>query len=199
MRAILNRIVLSLRLYRRNESGVTAVEFAFIAPVLFMLMFGIIEFSLYMFATSVLESAVTMSSRLGKTGFDDEDTSGISREAMIHDLVEEKSAGLLDPDNLVITTLVYSSFDNIGQPEPHSDLNSNGIIETGEYTDINLNGQYDEDMGAAGLGGPDEVVVYRVQYPWHVTTPMIGRFFSSTGDVMITTSIVVKNEPWETS
>ena len=137
-----------------REDGNTTIEFAIIAPVLFFFMFGIIEFSLLMYAGTLLEGATTISSRLGKTGFEDEATTGISRQQMIEDMVKEKSSALLNPNYITISTLVYGSFDDIGVPEPFTDENSNSVYDAGEpYTDINGNAQWDPDMGAAGLGG----------------------------------------------
>lgn len=48
---------------------------------------------------------------------------------------------------------------NVGQPKPYTDENDNGAWNDGEpYTDVNENGTWDDDMGAAGLGGPGDVV-----------------------------------------
>ena len=53
--------------FTRAEEGVTAIEFAMVAPVLIILLMGIIEFSLMMTAYNVMESATTVSARLGAT------------------------------------------------------------------------------------------------------------------------------------
>ena len=39
--------------------------------------------------------------------------------------------------------------------------------------DVNGNGQWDADMGEAGLGGPSDVVVYRLTYDWGIITPVM--------------------------
>ena len=80
-----------------------------------------------------------------------------------------------------MTTLVYENFGDVGQPEPFTDENGNGAYDAGEaFTDVNGNGGWDEDMGAAGLGGPGDVVVYQMSYDWSIIIPMFRPFFGDT-------------------
>lgn len=181
---------------RRNESGTVTIELALIAPVFFMLMFGIIEYSLVMFGTAVLESATSNTARMGKTGYTEE---GVTRQDMLYEMVRTKAGGLLDAEKLEITTQVYGGFSDVREPEPYNDQNGNGTYESSEpYTDINGNGQWDSDMGAAGLGGAGEVVVYTVRYPWSVITPGIRQILGNDdGNFIMQSSIVVRNEPYD--
>lgn len=180
----------------KEENGATALEFALVAPVFFLLMFGIIEFSLVMFTKSVMEGATSMTSRLGKTGYTE---AGISRQQTLIDLMVEKSQGILDPDKIEITTLIYKSFNSIGDAEPYTDSNGNGNWETGEaFNDVNGNGQWDDDMGKAGLGGAGDIVVYKVHYPWQVKTPVINAMLNnSEGYMPLDVNVVVRNEPYQ--
>ena len=73
-------------------------------------------------------------------------------------------------------TLVYESFADIGEPEPFTDQDGNAGYNSGEpFVDVNGNGQWDEDMGEAGLGGPSDVVVYRLSYDWGIDHPVHAR------------------------
>ncbi len=54
----------ALRRFRRNRRGSAAVEFAFIAPLFFALLFAILETSLMFFAAQVLETGTQDSARL---------------------------------------------------------------------------------------------------------------------------------------
>lgn len=178
----------------RNREGVTTIEFAMIAPVLLLLMMGIIEFSLIMVAYSLMESATTVSARLGATGFA---TAGISRQQTILNSIAQRASTFIDASKLGITTKYYSQYSNINDPEPFTDSNGNGGRDSGEpYTDVNGNGQWDSDMGIAGLGGAGDIVVYTVTYPWQVVTPMVGEFIGTNGVVNLTTHAVTKNEPF---
>ncbi|MGY3620603.1 TadE/TadG family type IV pilus assembly protein [Bradyrhizobium sp. USDA 10063] len=57
-----------LRRFRRDRRGVTAVEFALIAPVFFALLFAIIETAMVFFAGQVLETITQDTARMVQTG-----------------------------------------------------------------------------------------------------------------------------------
>lgn len=180
-----------IRKFNSDDSGVTTVEFALIAPVFILMLTGLIEFSLAMFASGVMEGATAASSRYGKTGYVIE---GITRQQQIINTVSSRTAGLLNPDNITVNTTVYPSFDSISQEEPYIDANHNGTYNVGEtYTDINGNGQWDSE-GVEGLGNANDIVVYTVSYPWTINTPLISYFFSEP--FVISSRTVVKNEPY---
>lgn len=190
--------MLNVRHIARDSRGSTMVEFAIVAPVFFLLIFGILEFSVIAFARSVMEGATSITSRLGKTGYTED---GISRQNMLIALLSEKSNGILDPDEIEITTLVYDSFSDIGEAEPLSvDANGNGFYDPADgdaYQDINGNGQWDSDLGQAGLGGSGDIVVYKIHYPWSVKTPVINKLLvNSDGYYPLDVSVVVRNEPY---
>ena len=176
-----------------NESGLTVIEFAFMAPVFLLLVTGVIEFSLIMFTSTVMESATSITSRVGKTGYS---PSGVTRQQEIIDTVNTRTAGLLDPAKITITSEVYSDFNNIGQPEPCISPPTAPCTGTPgiNFVDINGNGTWDADMGTAGLGNAGDVVVYTVSYPWPVTSPMISYILGAT--YTITARSVVRNEPF---
>ncbi len=179
----------------RAQGGATAVEFAFIAPVLILLLFAIIEFSLIMLVNNLMESATANSSRLGKTGFS---ANSKTREETILDSVSTRVGSLINPAQLVLTTKVYAQFDQIGDAEPWNDTNSNNMPDAGEYDDINGNGTYDTDMARAGYGNAEDVVVYTITYPWSIQTPIMRELIGDTnGNFPITTTAVVKNEPYD--
>jgi hypothetical protein len=191
-----------MRTYRHigsNEQGSTMVEFALVAPVFILLLFGIIEFSAIQFAKSTMEGATSITSRLGKTGYTQD---GMTRQEMLIALVKEKSMGILDPERIEVTTLVYDSFSDIGQSEPLSiDANGNGHYDPADgdaYQDINGNGQWDSDLGEAGLGGAGDIVVYKLHYPWQVKTPVMNKLLvNADGYFPLDVSVVVRNEPYE--
>ena len=176
-----------------DKSGVTAVEFAFVAPPLLLLILGVIEIGLLTLAASTLEAANNVTSRTGATGYAG---AGLTREETIRAAIENSAAPFLDPAQVSISTMTYATFDQIGQPEPWNDVDADGIPDPGEFTDINGNGSYDTDMGVVGAGGGGSVVVYTVSYPWHLMTPIVGQFFGNNGVVTIASRSVVKNEPF---
>ena len=184
----------TLRGLMRAEDGVTALEFAIVAPVLMMLVFSIIEFSLIMMVYNVMEGATATSSRTGKTGYTG---TGLTRQQTILNAITTRAGSLLDPDKLTMTSKFYKQYDQINDPEPFIDANGNSMRDSGEsFTDINGNGIWDADMGSSGYGSAGDVVVYNVTYPWPISTPIISQFIGNGGIFNITTHAVVKNEPY---
>ena len=183
-----------LRRLAAAREGASAVDFAFIVPVFLLFVMGILEFSMVMVGETLLQSAVTDASRFGLTG---RTLVGQTREEVIADLVASRTFGLIDSERLEFDTLVYPSFDSVGKPEPFTDQNASGTWDPGEpFVDTNGNGQWDSDMGAAGLGGPDDVVLYRVRYDWRMMTPMFRAIFPPDGVVPMEASLAVRNEPF---
>lgn len=175
-------------------NGNTMIEFAIVGPVTFFLVMAIIEISLILYAQTVLEGAAFSASRTGKTGYV---ADAASREETIIAKLNQHSHSLLDSTKIDIETKVYNEFDQIGEPEPFIDANMNGKRDDGEnYTDVNGNGQYDEDMALAGLGSASQVVVYNITYPWQIYTPLIAQFFGELGNYNLTTQAIIRNEPY---
>jgi Flp pilus assembly protein TadG len=180
-----------LRLLARDRSGAAAVEFALVAPALILLVVGSFEVAIMLFVGGTVESAVLAASRFGITGFEDE---GVSREDRIREIIAERTLGFVDMDEAEISTLVYSDFEDIGEPEPFTDGNGNGQHDPGEaFNDVNGNGQWDDDMGTAGLGGPGDIVLYDVEYEVGAVTrllePLLGRIVHHA-------AVAVRNEPF---
>jgi len=175
----------------RDQDGTTAVEFALVSPAILVTIVGIFELAVIAFIGSLLESAVLEASRYGVTGYTQ---GGITREERIADIVNEWSMGLIRLEDVTITTLVYENFSEVGQPESYSDEDGNGQYDAGEaFVDVNGNGVWDEDLGEVGLGGPNDIVLYKVTYSWGLLT---GFLETLVGPIEFTSSVAVRNEPY---
>lgn len=186
---------IKLKRGKKDQRGVTAVEFAMISPVLFLVLIGTVESCLVMFAQHLLESAAYSASRLGKTGFT---ATSQTQQQTILDAVNNRVDPILDTNRLSMTTMAYRDYTRISQPEPFVDANGNGQRDNGEnYVDVNGNGSWDTDQGTAGPGLGQEVVVYTISYPWELFTPMMAQLMGNTqGDIILTARVVVRNEPF---
>jgi Flp pilus assembly pilin Flp len=183
----------TLRRLWRDDTGTTAIEFAFIALGLVYLMVGIIEFAMAMTVGNSLEAATNLSSRLGKTGFIDEEAQ-LDQEQTIMDEVERRVGPMIDMTKLVVTHEVYNDFTSLNNPDILKDQNEDGDTDDpGEWTDVDGDGFKD---GADGVGGSGNIVVYRISYPWEIMTPLIAQFVSNDGIVNLSAYSVVKNEPY---
>lgn len=179
----------------RAQQGAIAIEFALLAPVIILLLMGIIEFGLIMWASTVLEGATSMGARVGKSGAT---TSGMTREQYIRNEIKRVAGGLLDPNAIVIGTQPYPTFNTTGNPPPEPCITARcGSGQAGvDYSDLNGNAAYDAVRSDSGMGG--DVVVYRSTYDWPLKTPIfaqaIGR--GATNSFTITAVTVVRNEPF---
>lgn len=177
--------------------GTPIIEFAFAAPILFLVMIGMFEVAMITFTSVAVEGGLREAARWGITG--QTPVSG-TRQDQILAIIDHQTMGLIDVDEANISFLVYSSFNDIGQPEPFVDsiIPLNGEYDEGEtYTDLNGNLQWDADRGAIGVGNAGEVVLYKVDYKWHLMTPLIANLIGDEeGAMTMTASVAVRNEPW---
>jgi Flp pilus assembly protein TadG len=189
-----SRLGVALRRLGADRRGSAAVDFALVVGPFVLLVIGLLEFGMLMIGQTLLQSAVAEASRFGLTG---RTLEGQTREDVIAAMVNEAGIGLIDPARLVFETLVYPSFDSVGKPETFTDTNGNGQWDAGEpFADINGNGQWDADMGAAGLGGPEDIVLYRVRYDWQMLTPLLTHLLPGEGKIRLEASLAVRNEPF---
>lgn len=201
--------------------GATLVEYAIVAPILMLLLMGTLEFNLVMYASAVLEGATNFAARLAKTGYTNSSTTSPcssqtgtaqNQQQFIQFIAEQHVGGLMNPCNLTASSKTYSQFGYVDEAEPYcvpstgicygygsSNGNGPGYVPGDTYTDINGNGQWDSDIGVAGLGGPGDIVVYTLSYPWPIMTPWMRPFFGNQSTITLTASAVVKNEPYPTS
>ena len=190
--------------FRRSERGSALVEFALVAPPLFLLVVGMFEVAMLMFINVSVEGGIKEASRWGITGQQSTDPE-LTREEQIIEIIEANTYGLVELTSADVTVKIYDSFNDVGKPEPWTDSPPcNGIHDAGEsYEDVNGDGEWSEDQGIVGAGSFGEVVQYTVHYDWALMTPLIGEIMGGTdGVINMSSSVTVRNEPngsvWET-
>lgn len=180
-----------------DRRGSAVVDFAILGPTLVLVLIGIFEAAMLLLTQILLQTAVGDAARSGITG---SGPGALSREALIRQSAERVGGHLLRSDHLRLETLVYPSFDSIGRPEPFTDVNGNGLHDAGEpFTDVNGNGRWDSDMGRTGLGGPNDIVLYRVRYEWEPMTPLFRGLLPDGGRLELSAAYAVRNEPFPES
>jgi hypothetical protein len=199
----------------RDRRGVSAIEFAFVGPVVLLLIVGIIEAGLLWSGATALESGGRAAARYGLTGAVRD---GETRTEVVRRLVTEQVCPRAldggstvcfwaddgprfvdengDATPLFLELRAYSDPRNLGRPEPLSDLDGDGVRDPGEpFEDLNGNGVWDADTGVAGPGGPADLVVYDIAIHQGVTNPLI-RAAVGGGTLRHETRIVIRNEPF---
>lgn len=186
-----------LRRLALGREGASAIEFAFVVPVLILLVVGAIEVATIAHASTLLNGGLREASRFGMTGL--KPATG-TREARIAEIINQHGAGIIKVGEANITSHVYPNFTSIGQPEPYVDANSNGVYDIGEpFTDVNCTAVWDPDMGLAGPGAGGEVVLYRVDFNLPLRTGLLAAVIGEAGKVPLSATVALRNEPFKGS
>ncbi|CAG9179318.1 hypothetical protein LMG32289_04326 [Cupriavidus pampae] len=88
--------------------GASAVEFALVAPLFFLMLFSIIDFSAMMWANLTMQHAVREGARYAITGQNalDPNTSAPQRYRAVLEKIQESSLGVFDMSNAQVSTRV---------------------------------------------------------------------------------------------
>ena len=178
----------ALRSLSRDADGATIVEFAIIAPVLLMVIFGVFDLGYTLYATTQLDGAIQRAARdstlegAGATQID-------SRvRAAVHDIVPDAT--------VAITRKVYADFSDAGRPEDYTDVNGNHACDAGEpFEDVNGNGHWDTDRGRDGIGGARDAVLYQVAATFERPFP-VAAFIGLSPNVTTVAKTILRNQPY---
>jgi Flp pilus assembly protein TadG len=172
------RLNVARRFVRKND-GAAAVEFGLVAAPFLALLFAIIETSFVLFAGQTLETATADSARLIMTGQAQEQ--GFS-EAKFKEEVCKRIFGLFNcADKMQIDVRKYSTFASVDSAKPT-------IGEDGKV------------VGAFGYnpGGPGEIVVVRMMYPFPVYLSLKGWNPADSGGYrLVMATSAFRNEPYK--
>ncbi|GKQ51707.1 TadE/TadG family type IV pilus assembly protein [Bradyrhizobium sp. Ce-3] len=162
-----------LRRFHRNRRGVTAVEFALVAPLFFGLLFAIIEVAMIFFASQVLETVTQDSSRMIMTG----QAQGANyTQQQFKDFVCGRVNALFDCTNGV-----------------YVDVRS---YPATSFSTVNLTPITDPTQVKWCPGKDGDVVVVRLFYQWPL---FVTKLFASTnltnGKRLLIATATFKNEP----
>lgn len=176
-----------------EDRAAAAVEFALTAPVFLLVLMGIFDFSMQMYAKSVLNGAVNRAAR--DAALENNSSTQTAIDAAVTANVRE----VFRDGTLTYSRKNYDSFDDVSKPEPLTDSNGNGTRDSGEcFTDRNGNNSWDADRGGNGQGGGDEVVLYTATLNMTRLFPawkMLGQPQTST----IRATTVLRNQPFATN
>jgi len=177
-----------LRRLKRDSAGVTAVEFALVAPIFLMVIVGSLDLGQMVYAKSVLDGVVEKAAR---------DSTLESGDTILADRVVKKAVLEILPEARVSATRKsYFDFNSANRGEELDDVNGDGECSPGEaYTDLNGNDAWDEDLGAAGNGGANDVIVYtvKVSYEPVFAMPIVPLDWSTRE---ISATAVKRNQPF---
>lgn len=176
--------------FGRDERGVTAIEFAFLAIPFFTIITAILETSLIFLAGQILDSAVQDSSRLIRTGQAQSSTPAYT-PANFRAAICAGLYGMFDcdagDDRLRVSVTVVDEFADAATPYP---------LSTGEDCDEEECDWTLADAYVPGEGG--DVVLVQAYYKWPTIVRLPGFNFQSLpdGSRLLGASRVFRNEPF---
>jgi Flp pilus assembly protein TadG len=186
------------RMRKDATRGSAALEFAFIAPVFFIMLFAIMETGIMYFAQFALQNAVVQAARQIRTG-------------------QAQSIPTTGTDNKCNGTTPIPTGAYTSQGQWFNDQICCGIAAMLSCTNLNVNVQsYASGFGGnnfsntqvAGLyqpvtnnynpGNPCDVVLVRATYTWTVFTPILSWFLvNMAGNAhMLSATTAFRNEPY---
>jgi Flp pilus assembly protein TadG len=167
-----------LRRFRRNRRGSAAVEFAFVAPVFFALLFAILEAGIMFFAGQVLQTVTQESARMILTG---QAQTASYTNAQFATFVCSQVPALFSCPSISIDVESYPTFTAVTL--------SNQIDGGGNFMSANM--QYNP-------GGPGDIVVVRLYYQWPLFVTGLGWNPSNlTGNKrLLIGTAAFRNEPY---
>ena len=150
-----------------DRKGAAMVEFALVAPIFLLLVFGVFEFGRYFFVQHTIQYATREGARIALVGvrLQNPDNTYMTREESIIRTIRENAAIAVDPAELQISIFPVGA----------------GYSDPDEWeTTVN-----------AGEGG--DYMRVRVLYTYRFLVPLIGDFFPSGTDV-IEAQMLYRNE-----
>lgn len=177
----------------RDARGTTLIEFAFVAPVMLLMLMGFFDLAHHMYTKAVLSGVVQKAAR------DATLETGPGAAAALDASVTTKVRRIAGADATVTASRSsYTDFRGVGTPEQFTDSGSpgNDRWDSGEcFVDTNGNGTWDSDIGRSGQGGADDAVLYKVTVNYPRLFPM-AKMLGWSANQEIVASTVLRNQPY---
>jgi hypothetical protein len=180
-------VIRGLNLVRDNR-GAAAIEFALVAPVMLMVLFGLFDLGHGQYSRAMLEGAIDKASRAATI----EGVTTANIDSRVTAAVRQVAPGA----TVTFTRTTYSDFADVGMPEDFDDIDRDGSCNNNEpYEDANGNNTYDLDRGKTGNGGARDAVLYKVDVSYKRILP-IGRLIGQSDTTKMSATTVLRNQPY---
>ncbi len=179
---------------RRDERGIAAVEFAFVAPIFLVFVLGIMDLSAYFFVAAQLQTAVEQAARSIRVG----------------------DVTLIGPDNPPPAEPKKDVFRDLVCGEIHTFMIRNctssllvdvqsfssdfSDVSYGDISDANGDGVIDGADTAYSAGSGGSAIIARVYYRYSFIVPQMALLTGATAGshnlIAITATTAFRNEPF---
>lgn len=179
---------------RDNRRGVTVVEFAIVAPVLCLLLMGMMDIAHTLYMRATLQGIMQKAARDASL----ESGATIPRQTVIDSIVTEQVTLLANQAEVTFDRRFYRTFSeaSTARAEEWTDTNLDGTCNNGEpYTDLNNNNSWDRDGGNDGQGGARDTALYTATVEYPRLFPLAG-LIGLSDTVRVRATTVLRNQPY---
>lgn len=175
---------------RADASGVAAVEFGLIAPVLLLALMGVFDLGYNMYTDTLLQGAVQKAARDSTIEGAADNAAALDQKVtnMVHHIAPQA--------DVVFKREAYSSFDDVGEAEDYTDLDGSGACDNGEpFEDANGNGAWDTSRSIDEFGSARDAVLYTVRITYPRPFP-VAALLGQSPTFSMKASTVLRNQPF---
>lgn len=182
-------MIRALRRVARDRRGVYAVEFALIAPTMFLLLMGVYDLLHRNYVQDVLDGEMQRVARASSL------EGGPLKMAEI-DARMQKMVRSVSADAVATVTRTNTPDFLTVRAERFTDGNANDVCDNGEpFSDINENGRWDKNPGQTGQGGANDVTKIRAVIKFPRILPM-AKMLGWDPNMTLVSETVLKNQPF---
>lgn len=187
---------MNMRTIRNDQSGATIVEFAMVAPILFVLVMGTLDLGHALYIRSVLEGETQAAARASSLQSASDTTARTALDDQI-ELVVKKIAG--NDAVLAFSRKAYGTYKATERrAEEYVDANDNGECDDGEnFADSNGDGEWSADGGVIGQGSAKDVQEYTVTIRYDRKFPTTSLFGWDNEETLVVKTLL-RNQPFGT-
>lgn len=179
-----------LRALLRDARGVSAVEFALIAPALMVVLLGVFDTAYNLYTASVLNGAAQKAAR--DSTIEGAETRGLA----IDDKVAAAVHNVVPGAEVTFERRAYRDYSDVHEPENFTDVDGDGTCDDDEpFEDSNGNGMWDTDRGVDGMGGARDAVLYTVTVSYPRAFPLM-HLIGLPETVTSRSQTVLRNQPY---
>ncbi|MFM9898224.1 TadE/TadG family type IV pilus assembly protein [Sphingorhabdus sp.] len=185
-----------LGIFNKDELGASILEFALIAPVAMLLIFGTMDIGHSYFVRATLDGAMQNMGRSSSL----ESAAILAQQVVIDLRVKEAVLALAPTATITTNRSYYKTFSEAASARAEivieNPATANFRCDVGEsFWDINGNKTWDSDGGAKGQGGARDVVVitYKVTYPRLFP---LAKLMGLPANVELESNSILANQPY---
>lgn len=170
---------LSLKRFQRDQGGATAIEFAFVATPFLIMIFALIELGVLFVMDVALETAVSQTSRLVRTG--QAHSQAMTASQFRQDVCSRMGVFESQCDErLLVDVRVIPRFTGQTPPDP-----------------VDADGELSESGLLFAIGGPRDIILISAWYPQPLFTPLVSQGAERVaGQRVLNVTTAFRNEPF---